>query len=205
MKKELSSLEIAKKLKLVETDLGGVLNFSDLWNLIGLSSSERTAKIVKKLIREGVIFKIRRDIYTTQNPDPWVLASRFKENACISLDSVLAKNGLIGTVPTRSVSLVYHGNTQTIETLFGRFRYFKIKKDLIFGTQKIKGGVTIADSEKAFIDLLYYHVKGNKFSIDPLTDIDLWKLDRAKIKKYLLAYKNPNFVKFVEGVLDENP
>jgi predicted transcriptional regulator of viral defense system len=185
-------------------DLGGVFSFADLWNLIGLKSSDRTAKVLNRLVREGVLFKIRRGVYVTKEPDLWVLASRLKENSCISMDSVLAKNGLIGTVPAKSVSVAYPGNTQTVQTAFGRLRYFKIKKELIFGTVKSPNGVVTADSEKATIDLLYYYSKGARFVIDPLKDVDLWKLDLKKVQRYLRSYKNQKFRKFVEGLIHEN-
>ena len=204
MKQAPSFTKIVQKIQRMTPDMGGVFNFSDLWNIIGLGSSDRTAKVITRLIHEEILFKVRRDIYATKDPNLWLLASRFKKNACISMDSVLAKNGLIGTLPTRSVSLIYPGNPQTRETSFGRLRYFKIKKDLLFGTQKILAGITVADNEKAYIDLLYYHLKGARFAINPVKDVDIWKLDRKKIKKYLRAYKNPKFVKFVEGLIHAN-
>jgi len=193
--------QLAERIGRFSADLGGVFAFSDLWNLIGLHSSDRTAKVVNRLVRDGVLFKVRRGVYVTKEPDLWVLACRLKQNACISLDSVLAKNGLIGTVPVRSVSAIYPGNTTTVQTPAGRVRFFKIKKDLIFGTVKAPNGVTTADSEKAYLDLLYYYTKGASFVVDPLKDVDLWKLDPRKLRNYLRSYKNPKFRKFVEGVI----
>jgi hypothetical protein len=59
----------------------------------------------------------------------------------------------------------------------------------------------MADTEKAFIDLLYFYVKGARFLIDPLKDVNIEKLDRKKLLAYLKKYKNPKFVKFVKGFL----
>lgn len=195
---------LVSKITRFAPSLGGVFTFSDLWNLIGLSSSDRNAKVINRLVREGILFKIRRGIYTTQNPDLWILASRLKKNACISMDSALAKNAVIGSVPLKSVCLIYPGPPQIVNTLFGQIQYFKIKKELIFGMRKMPNGAVVADDEKAYLDLLYYHCHGARFVIDPLTDVDVWKLDRNKIKKYLRLYKNPKFRKFVEGLLREN-
>lgn len=203
MKKQPPLVEIAKRIRKMAPDLGGVFTFADLWNLIGLHSSDRTAKFIRRLVREKVLFKIRRNIYATENPDLWALASRLKPNACVSLDSVLAANGLIGTIPKWSVSLVYPGPPESIKTPFGLIRFFKIKKDLLFGFKKVKFGIAVADSEKAYLDLLYYYTKGAHFIVDPLADIDLWKLDQKKLLKYLRAYKNPKFVTFVKGVTHE--
>lgn len=194
---------LKEKLSLFASDMGGVFTFADLWNLIGLKSSDRIAKVVNRLVREGILFKIRRGIYVTKDADLWVLACRLKKNVCISMDSVLARNLLIGTLP-RSVSAVYSGNAETLQTPVGLIRYFKIKKDLIFGATKGPNGTISADSEKAYLDLLYYYTKGARFVADPLKDVDLWKLDMKKIKRYLRSYKNPKFRKFVEGLLSEN-
>jgi hypothetical protein len=199
-----STTPLLKKIEQFSSALGGVFSFSDLWNVIGLQSSDRTAKVINRLIREQILFKVQRGIYTTSDPDLWILASRFKENACISMDSVLAREGLTGSLPGKSVSLIYAGNTQIIETAFGRIRFFKIRKELIFGTRGRPGGVTTSNREKAYLDLLYYHVKGAHFVIDPLKDVDLWKLDFKVIHRYLRAYRNPKFIQFVKGTLHEH-
>jgi len=180
--------------------MGGVFTFADLWNLIGLQSSDRTAKVVSRLVREQILFKIRRNLYATQNADLWTLASRLKKNAAISMDSVLAKNALIGTVPARLVSCITTGTGETVDTPLGRLRYFRVKKNLYFGTQKLANGVVITDSEKAYLDLLYYYNRGASFVIDPLKDVDLWKLDKTKLNRYLKCYANPIFRKFVKGL-----
>ncbi len=206
MKNDVSIIHLSDKIRGFAPDFGGVFSFADLWHLIGLQSSDRVSKIVKRLIKEGLLYKIRRDTYIVkgkEDPDLWVLASRLKKDGYVSMDSVLSQNGLIGTVPIRSVSFIYSGNTQKIETPFGQIRYFKSKKDRFFGTNTIKNGVVVADNEKAYLDMLYYHVRGARFVADPLQDVDLWKLDSSKIKKYLLFYKNQKFRKFVEGIIHE--
>ncbi len=200
MKKSLSSPLLSERVSSFANEMGGVFSFADLWNLIGLNSSDRTARVINRLVRDDILFKVRRGIYVTKNPEPWVLACRLKENACISMDSVLSKNGLIGTIP-QSVSVTYPGNTQTIQIPAGRIRYFKIKRDLLFGNTKGPNGTLFADSEKAYLDLLYYYTKGARFVVDPLKDVDLWKLDLKKIRRYLKFYKNPKFRKFVEGLI----
>ncbi|HEX5036824.1 MAG TPA: type IV toxin-antitoxin system AbiEi family antitoxin domain-containing protein [bacterium] len=203
MKSRVGFAETIKKIQTFAPQLNGVFSFADLWVLLGLKTSDRTAKAVARLIREKVLFKIRRNIYATDKPDLWTLASRLKENAYVSMDSVLAKNGLIGTVPTYSVSLVYPGPPETIKTPFGLLRFFKIKKDLLFGFQREAQGIRIADSEKAYLDILYYRSKGATFVVDPISDIDTQKLDLKKLRKYLRAYKNPKFVAFVKGQIRE--
>ncbi|HKY62545.1 MAG TPA: hypothetical protein VJR29_03925 [bacterium] len=202
MNDRLSIPALANQIKGFSPSLGGVFGFSDLWNLLGHRSSDRVAKVANRLVREGLLFKIRRGVYATRDADTWILASRLKKNVYISMDSVLARNGLIGTMPARSVSAVYPGPPQTLRTPIAQLRYFKIKKDLMFGTVGMANGVRVADNEKAFLDMLYYRSKGARFVADPIKDVDQWKLDEKKIRRYLKAYKNPKFRKFVEGLLN---
>ncbi len=201
MKNGLRITQLAKTIEGVSKDLGGVFTFSDLWNLIGLASSDRTAKVVDRLVREGVLQKVRRGLYVAKDGDLWVLATRLRENAYVSLDSVLAREGLIGPLPKKSVSLVSTAPPKSWETPLGRIRYFRIKPDLVFGLKKEALGVRTAKKEKAFLDLLYFHVKGARFAIDPRKDVDLWKLDRKTLRQDLKRYANPKFRRFAEGVI----
>jgi hypothetical protein len=93
--------------------------------------------------------------------------------------------------------------SQTLETPFGILRFFSIKKDLVFGTKRLANGVNVADSEKAYLDLLYYYAKGARFVFDPLQEVAIDKFDRKKLNAYLKKYSNPKFVQFVKGTLHE--
>jgi len=206
MKKEPSQRNLKyfdEKIQSFGRQMGGVFTFSDLWNLTGAKTSVRTSEIIRRFLREGLLTKIQQNFYTTSNPDLWVLGCRLRPTAYVSMDSVLSRNALIGTVPEYSVSLVYPGNPKTVKTPFGTLRFFKCKKDLFFGIQTEKNGVKVADNEKAFLDILYYYMKGNRFVIDPKVDISVWKLNQKKVKNYLTKYKNLKFRKFVEGVMRE--
>jgi hypothetical protein len=202
MKKALPLSVLMERVQKLAPAMAGVFSYGDLFNLIGAESPLRNQRTIRKLIREGMLFKIRRGIYTTQSPDLWVLGSRIKPNAYVSLESVLAANLLIGTVPRRSVSMVSTSPGRlTLETPVGTLRFFSVKKNLLFGFNRRVDGVRVADSEKAYIDLLYFYAKGARFVIDPLREVDIAKLDRARIRKYLRKYRNPRFVAFVERSL----
>jgi predicted transcriptional regulator of viral defense system len=203
MKKAYSLPLILERVQKLGPSLGGVFLFSDLCNLIGAPTDVANAKVVGRLIRQGVLQKIQRGVYATKEAELWLLGSRIKPEAYISMDSVLAKNGLIGTIPARSVSLVYPGRKLVLETSLGLIRFFSIKRDLIFGLQTLTGGIKIADSEKAYLDLLYFYTKGARFVIDPLNEVNLTRLNLRKVKKYLARYKNPKFIQFVKGQIDE--
>lgn len=183
--------------------MGGVYLQSDLTNLICLRSRLATARLLNRLVNAGVVLRVQRGIYRTKEFDLWQLAGRIVPKSYVSMDSVLARNGLIGSVPEFSLSAVHTGRGRTIKTGPWRIRFHSISKDLFFGFQSNTKGVRVADSEKAFLDMLYFYTKGVRFVIDPLQEIDISKLNRQKIFQYLTQYKNPKFVKFVKGVLDE--
>lgn len=202
MKKSPSIALLIQRIQKLSSSLGGVFSYTDLFHVIGSGSGLKNRRMIKHLLKEKVIFKIQRGYYVSPNPDLWILACRLKKGSVISMDSVLARHGLIGTIPQGSVSIIYPGVLKrTLETPFGTLRYFSIKRELLFGFSKTPQGVQISDNEKAYLDLLYYHTKGAKFVIDPLHEVMLEKLDRKKIGKYLCLYKNPKFVTFVKGVL----
>lgn len=202
--KRIDFVSLLQKLQQFGPSLAGVFTYSDLMNLMGAPSELQGKRTLRRLVREGALFKVQRGFYVTADADPWVLACQLKKGACISMDSVLARNGLIGTIPARTVSAVYPGQgRKAIETPLGSIRYYSIKKELLFGSTRLKNGVVAADSEKAYLDMLYYYVKGARFVVDPLADVSLWRLDLKKLRKYLKAYRNPKFVKFVEGQIRE--
>jgi hypothetical protein len=67
-----------------------------------------------------------------------------------------------------------------------------------------KKGIQVADNEKAFLDLAYYYQRGNRFVATPYEGIDLEKLDRKKLSKYLKNYSDKKFTYFVERIFRGN-
>ncbi len=205
MKKRLSLANLISRLQTLNSTMEGVYSFGDLCNLIGAGSDIGNAKVIARLQREGVVQRIKRGIYVTRDPNLWVLGFRIKTDAYVSMDSVLAKNGLVGSLPARAVSMVYPGRKTTIETPSGdSLRFFSIQPDLYFGFFPQKNGVEVADKEKAYLDLIYFYTKGARYIFDPLVEVKTNKLDTKKLMTYLKRYKNPKFVTFVKGLLRAN-
>lgn len=198
-------MKILRKILQFAPQMGGVFSYADLCNLIASPSELKNARTISRLVKEGALIKIQRGFYVTDNPDLWILATRLKRRSYISMDSILANAGLIGTLPEKSVSCVQvDGKKQNITTPFGVLRYFSIKESLAFGISTLSNGVPVADNEKAYLDLLYYYTKGAGFVIDPRSEVNLRKLNREKIELYLKKYRNPKFVSFVQGELYAN-
>lgn len=201
MKYRVSIALVMDRIARLAPSMRGVFSSADLSNLIETGSDLKNSRTFRRLVREGVLFRIQRGIYTTKSPDLWLLATRVNEACYISMDSVLARNGLIGTVPEHSISAVQTSRNRVLRTPTGNINFYSMARNLMFGYHRLNNGVAMADSEKAFIDLLYYYTKGARFVVDPLTEVDLEKLDRATVKRYLRAYRNPKFVRFVLGML----
>ena len=183
----------------------GIFRISDLSNLFRAPSRLTLMRTITTLCKMGILTRIQRGFYVAAQFNTWMLAQTLAPKSYASMDSVLAKNGLIGTVPERSLSIVDTRRGRTITTPQGIIRSFAIQPDLRFGYQFDKNGVAIADSEKAFLDLLYFYTKGQRFVIDPRNEVDISKLNRKKLNDYLKHYKNPKFIQFVKGLLNEKP
>lgn len=201
MKKGVNIAKIIEKIIEFGTQMGGVFSTADLASIIGGGSDLYNQRMINKLVRDGIITRVLKGFYTTKNCDLWILSARINNIAYVSMDSALARHGLTGSIPQRSLSVVYGGRKRTISTSYGNIHYYSIKPPLFFGFSKLPSGVNMADPEKAFIDLLYFYVKGGRFLIDPIKDVNLDKLERKKLLVYLKKYKNPKFVKFVRGLL----
>lgn len=182
----------------------GVFRLSDLVNLLIEKSRLSAIRTINRLTQAGVLIKVQRAIYVTPQFDPWLLSQVIAPKSYVSMDSVLANKGLIGTVPAHSLSVVDLRRGRTIAIPNGTIRFFSIQPALRFGFDYEKA-VATANSEKAFLDLLYFYTKGHRFVIDPRTEVDVSKLDRMRLKKYLKRYNNPKFIQFVKGVCDEKP
>jgi hypothetical protein len=75
-----------------------------------------------------------------------------------------------------------------------------IAPHLFFGYDTTDG-VRFADSEKAVLDVLYFHLRGQRYVFDPFSDIDMSRLDPARLRRYIARYRNPRFVSFASTLL----
>ncbi len=204
MKKSCDIIDISNKINQIAQSMGGVLSYADLSNIIASGSSVQNSRIIARLVKGGVLTKVQRGYYIAQEFDLWLLASRLEPNSYISMDTLLAKETIITTIPQRVVSAVcLNKRKRRIQTPKGDIVYHSLNDDLFFGTVVLKNGVKVATPEKAYLDLLYYYQKGTRYAIDPLSEVNLSKLNKTLLLKYLKKYKNPKFISFVKGLLNE--
>lgn len=192
---------VVERLMELTAQMGGVFSVSDLSSMIAGGSKLHNQRMIKRLVDAGIISRVLKGLYVTKNCDLWTLSARISESSYVSMDSALARSGLTGSVPQRSLSVVYTGKKRTIKIPSGAVCFYSISRDLFFGSSRLVSGVNIADPEKAYIDMLYFYVKGASFLIDPLRDVSVERLNKKKLFTYLKRYKNPKFVKFVKGTL----
>jgi predicted transcriptional regulator of viral defense system len=203
MKYRSNILILAEEIKRLSPEMKGVFSYSDLAAIVGVRASLKTSRIIRRLETEKILFRVQKGIYMTKGADLWMLSHRLSKDSYISMDSVLAKNGLIGTLPLKSVSAVHCKRNNIIKTAAGNIYFHSLSKHLFCGVKRSSSGLFIADSEKAFLDLLYYYSKGITFVIDPLREVAIYKLNKRNLFSYLRNYKNPKFKVFVKGVINE--
>lgn len=201
MKSPTTDIVLTEKILKFATPLGGVFSLGDLCQLMGKQSRLFQQRSIAKLISSKIILRWKRGIFSTQNFDPWLLAQCLNSKGYISLDSVLSKNGLTGTVSKQAVSLVVPLGKKSVTKNNFVFSFYKASPSLFFGFDRNELGIAIADNEKAYLDLLYFYMRGYRFTIDPFIDVNLSKLNKEKYFLYLKKYKNPKFVKFAERMI----
>ncbi len=199
-----SNLLIPEKLLKMKAQMGGVFSTADLFHVIAAPSRLTNMRKIKKMVEAGILTHCCREYYVTSDFDLWTLATRLVPKGYISLDSILAKRQLVGTGSDSHVSVVAVHSPHKVLTVQGKtLTVYSIAQNLFFGFASTPACTVEADTEKAFLDLLYYYNRGHRFTFDPLVEVRLNKLNFKKLRLYLKKYQNPKFVKFVQGVIHE--
>ncbi|MFO7601633.1 MAG: hypothetical protein R6X27_17785 [Candidatus Desulfacyla sp.] len=132
---------------------------SSLQTIFG-ASRESTRTIAARLVKRGVLNRIRRDLYALVNRkySLFSLGNALHQPSVISLESALNYWGLIVQVPQIVFSTALRSyQCQADDTTFV---YRRISPPLMrFGQVKIED-FHIAGPEKAFLDTLYMRTKG---------------------------------------------
>jgi predicted transcriptional regulator of viral defense system len=196
------SLKDAELLRKYSSRMGGTFSTVDLRNLFGEQNQIMLHRRICTLAEAGILTRFCRGIYVLDGFSPEVLASRTIEESYLSLGTVLAKEMMIGSVPARTIYAVRVGKNRIFRGAQLTIEYVGIKESLFFGYKPVSG-IRYATAEKAFLDTLYFHLRGRAYSFDIYQDIDTTRLDRGLIGQWLIKYRNPRFVSFVKGYLDD--
>ena len=128
------------------------------------------------------------------------LSQKICNDSYISFETVLAENGLIGTYNSNKIRAVKLGRHRKYNYDKYSIEQVSLAKNL-FKHFEIINGIKQALPEKAYLDCLYFYMKGMMFSFNILSDVDTSLLNEKKLKKILSEYKNTQFIRFVENTL----
>lgn len=179
----------------------GVLSKADLQTLLAEPHPAAFVRRIKTLEADQVLRRFCRGWYVTETFDLPTLSQRLAPRSYVSFGTVLARALLIGTRPERQVIAAKVGRARTYTAFGHEVVHVHIAPHLDFGHSAVDG-VRFADPEKAFLDVLYFHLRGRRYPFDIWSDIAFDKLDRRRLNAYLRRYRNPKFVAFANGVLD---
>jgi hypothetical protein len=182
--------------------MSGVFFIGDLSRLFGETNSVSLFRRIRNLEDAAIISRFSRGIYITAGFRAETLAARIIEKSYLSLGTVLAKELMIGSVPAKALYAVRIGKNRIYKGPGLTVEYVGITEPLFFGFRGNQG-VRYATPEKAFLDTLYFHLRGRSYSFDIYQDIDITRVNRPFIEQWLRKYRNPRFVSFVKGYLND--
>lgn len=204
MKKEVPDNKITQKIISLTKDMGGIFSTSDLYHLIGATSPLNNQRAIDRIVENDLLNRAKKGIYVFQNFDAPLLSSRLIPQSYISMDTVLIRNGLVGTLnPSRVSCVTSRARSKTYAVGSFDIAYHSVARKLFFGFETKEHGVRWADNEKSYLDLLYFHLHGAKFPFDPKNEVRTDKLDLKRVRHYLKKYGNPKFKTFVEGLIHD--
>lgn len=178
----------------------GVFSTADLRTALADPHPAAFGRRIRNLLAHGVLFRFTRGFYVTEEFDLPMLSQRIAPESCISFETVLARHLVIGTNPVRRLVATRVGRTRSYAARGFEIEHVGISPHLMFGCEP-EDGVRYANVEKAVLDALYFHLHGRRCVFDLYSDIDLGKLDIARIRDYLGHYRNPKFIAFAKRVL----
>ncbi len=197
-------LEDARRVEESSAQQRGVFSTADLRALLPDRHPAAFARRVDSLIEAGVLRRFLRGWYVSETFDLATLSQRLTPESYVSFANVLADELLIGPRPERQVMAVKLGRARSYRCSGFEILHLGIAPHLFFGF-RVEDGIRFAEPEKAVLDVLYFHLRGQKYVFDPFSDVDYSRLDLDRLGTYLERYRNPKFVSFVEGTLALTP
>jgi len=171
-----------------EKILGSGLKIVNLTDIsIILKCKPNSARVIAmRLLKKGVLIRLRRDLYLLKNStvSDFEIGNKLLEPSYISFESALnfwemttQLPEIITSAARRSKKLIVRDNEYTYSHLS--------KKLFSFGIVR-KNNFFIACPEKSILDLIYYASLGKRSMT--FDDLDTSKLDKKKFLSYLKEY-----------------
>lgn len=158
-----------------------VFRVRDVAMLTGMQDADNLKSALSYYAGKGVLRNIRRGIYVKEEYSAEEMACRIYSPSYISLETVLARAGIVFQY-TSAITVVSY-LTRTIEADGREVAYQKIKDSVLVEGKGVtrEGEVSIAIPERAFLDRLYL---SKNYYFD---NLDL--LDKETVEGLLPVYK----------------
>lgn len=163
---------------------------ADLEKITGLPRNSLYVA-TKRWVESGIIERVAQGIYLPMGSAVSIenVAAQVYLPNYLSFESALSRHGLLNLVPyTLTFATPRKTRRYTIQKQEVEFR--QIARELFFGFE-MRNGLYIAYPEKAFLDEIYFLVRG-KAQLD-FDEIDIKKLSIRPLKKY--SEKYPAYVR----------
>jgi predicted transcriptional regulator of viral defense system len=150
-------------------------------NILGLRYAS-TNPVLDRLVRSGVLRRLRRDRYVLPETIPeksCKIANELVKPSCISLWTALSNAGMTTQVPREVQSVTTKRATLIEGEELPSFRYVHLPENLFFGFTPDEGGTFRSDPEKALLDLLY----AQRGRVD-WESIAVGEFDRTRLRTY---------------------
>ena len=198
----MNSVADSQLIRRLDTGQRGVYSKADLQTAFGEPHPAAFTRRIQRLLDHGILRRFCRGWYFSETFDLPTLSQRLAPESYISFATVLARELIIGTRPEGHIVAVKIGRPRKYVYEGFVIEHVSVNKDLLFGFSSVNG-VRYADAEKAFLDTLYFHLRGRPYPFDIYSDVSTHRLDRKRLYEYLGCYRNPKFVTFVKGLLVE--
>jgi len=185
-------IELLKKLQRINKPFYTIADLEKITNL------PRTSLYVtlKRWVSAGIIERVGQGIYVPMGSNISIenLAGQLYIPSYLSFESALSKYGVLNLIPyTLTFATTRRTRKYTIQKK--EIKFSQISPELFFGFE-MKNGICTASPEKAFLDEVYFVLRG-KASMD-IDELDLKKLSSKKLKNY-----SKKFPSYVQSYIDK--
>ena len=157
----------------------------------GISSYKYLKTRIGYYIKRGYLYRIAHGLYVKDKNsfDLWEAANKLRSPSYVSLETILAKNGLV--FQKYSSIFLVSNFSKVIKTKIGEFVYRKVKEETLFNKNGIidNGVYCVASVERAFLDAVYLY---KDYHFD-----NLRLLDWGKVFELAPLYKSKTLLKRV--------